>query len=99
MRGLIIAAPASGSGKTAITLSLLALLRQRGVAVSSAKAGPDYIDPAFHQAATGRPCFNLDSWAMPPETLRFLLNEATQDAEITVIEGVMGLFDGAEIGP
>jgi cobyrinic acid a,c-diamide synthase len=98
-RGLIIAAPASGSGKTAITLSLLALLRQSGVAVSSAKAGPDYIDPAFHQAATGRPCFNLDSWAMPPATLRGLLRDAAQGAELTVIEGVMGLFDGAESGP
>jgi cobyrinic acid a,c-diamide synthase len=98
-RGLIIAAPASGSGKTAITLSLLALLKQRGIAVSSAKVGPDYIDPAFHQAATGRPCFNLDSWAMRPATLRGLLAEAAADAALTVIEGVMGLFDGAEIGP
>jgi cobyrinic acid a,c-diamide synthase len=98
-RGLIIAAPASGSGKTAITLSLLSLLKQRGVAVSSAKIGPDYIDPAFHQAATGRPCFNLDSWAMRPETLRGLLAEAAQGADIMVIEGVMGLFDGAETGP
>jgi cobyrinic acid a,c-diamide synthase len=98
-RGLIIAAPASGSGKTAITLSLLALLKRNGVAVSSAKVGPDYIDPAFHQAATGRPCFNLDSWAMRPETLRGLLSEAAQDAALTVIEGVMGLFDGAETGP
>jgi cobyrinic acid a,c-diamide synthase len=98
-RGLIIAAPASGSGKTAITLSLLALLKQNGIAVSSAKVGPDYIDPAFHQAATARPCFNLDSWAMPPKTLRGLLSAAAQDAALTVIEGVMGLFDGAEIGP
>jgi cobyrinic acid a,c-diamide synthase len=98
-RGLIIAAPASGSGKTAITLSLLALLKQRGVAVSSAKVGPDYIDPAFHQAATGRPCFNLDSWAMRPETLRGLLAAVAEDAELTVVEGVMGLFDGAETGP
>jgi cobyrinic acid a,c-diamide synthase len=98
-RGLIIAAPSSGSGKTAITLSLLALLKQKGIAVSSAKVGPDYIDPAFHQAATGRPCFNLDSWAMRPELLRGLLAEAAKDASLTVIEGVMGLFDGAEIGP
>jgi cobyrinic acid a,c-diamide synthase len=98
-RGLIIAAPASGSGKTAITLSLLALLKQTGLAVSSAKVGPDYIDPAFHQAATGRPCFNLDSWAMPAETLRGLLAAAAEAADLTVIEGVMGLFDGAEIGP
>src|ERR1041384_7390726 len=98
-RGLIIAAPASGSGKTTITLSLLTLLKQSGIAVSSAKVGPDYIDPAFHQAATGRPCFNLDSWAMRPETLRGLLAAAAQDAALTVIEGVMGLFDGAETGP
>ena len=54
-RGLIIAAPASGSGKTAITLALLALLKREGIAVSSAKVGPDYIDPAFHRAATARP--------------------------------------------
>lgn len=98
-RGLIIAAPASGSGKTTITLSLLTLLKQNGIAVSSAKVGPDYIDPAFHQAATGRPCFNLDSWAMRPETLRGLLAAAAQDSALTVIEGVMGLFDGAETGP
>jgi cobyrinic acid a,c-diamide synthase len=98
-RGLIIAAPASGSGKTAITLSLLALLKRDGIAVSSAKVGPDYIDPAFHQAATARPCFNLDSWAMRPETLRGLLSEAARDSNLTVIEGVMGLFDGAETGP
>jgi cobyrinic acid a,c-diamide synthase len=98
-RGLIVAAPASGSGKTTITLSLLSLLRQRGLAVSSAKVGPDYIDPAFHQAATGRPCFNLDSWAMRPETLRGLLAEAARDSALTVIEGVMGLFDGAAPGP
>jgi cobyrinic acid a,c-diamide synthase len=98
-RGLIIAAPSSGSGKTAVTLSLLALLKRNGIAVSSAKVGPDYIDPAFHQAATGRPCFNLDSWAMRPETLRGLLAEAAQDSALAVIEGVMGLFDGAETGP
>lgn len=98
-RGLIIAAPASGSGKTAITLSLLALLKQRGIAVSSAKVGPDYIDPAFHQAATARPCFNLDSWAMRPQTLRALAAEAARDAALVLIEGVMGLFDGADTGP
>ena len=98
-RGFIIAAPASGSGKTAITLSLLTLLKRNGIAVSSAKVGPDYIDPAFHQAATGRPCFNLDSWAMRPEVLRGLLAEAADNVALTVIEGVMGLFDGAAIGP
>jgi cobyrinic acid a,c-diamide synthase len=97
-RGLIIAAPASGSGKTAITLALLALLKQRSVKVASAKIGPDYIDPAFHQAATGRPCFNLDSWAMRPEILRGLVAETARDAELVLIEGVMGLHDGAGLG-
>jgi cobyrinic acid a,c-diamide synthase len=98
-RGLLIAAPASGSGKTAVTLALLALLKRRGVKVASAKVGPDYIDPAFHQAATGRPCFNLDTWAMRTEVLSFLLAETARDADVVLIEGVMGLYDGAAIGP
>jgi cobyrinic acid a,c-diamide synthase len=97
--GLILAAPASGSGKTAITLALLALARRNGIAISSAKAGPDYIDPAFHAAATGRPCFNLDGWAMRPATLRAVLAETARNAAFVVIEGVMGLFDGASVGP
>ena len=97
--GLIIAAPASGSGKTAVTLAVLALLKRRGVSISSAKVGPDYIDPAFHAAATGRPCFNLDSWAMRPETLRSLLAETARDTALALIEGVMGLYDGAATGP
>jgi cobyrinic acid a,c-diamide synthase len=97
-RGLIVAAPASGSGKTAITLALLALLKKKGIEVASAKIGPDYIDPAFHQAATGRPCFNLDSWAMRGETVRGLAAETARDAEIVLIEGVMGLHDGAGLG-
>jgi cobyrinic acid a,c-diamide synthase len=93
-RGLIVAAPGSGSGKTTITLALLAALARRGIAVRAAKAGPDYIDPAFHAAATGAPSFNLDSWAMPPPLLDALAAEAAHGAEILVIEGVMGLFDG-----
>jgi cobyrinic acid a,c-diamide synthase len=93
-RGLIVAAPGSGSGKTTITLALLAALARRGIAVRAAKAGPDYIDPAFHAAATGAPSFNLDSWAMPPPMLDALAVEAAHGAEILVIEGVMGLFDG-----
>ncbi len=94
-RGLIIAAPASGSGKTVLTLALLRHLRRRGLKVASAKLGPDYIDPAFHAAASGRPCFNLDSWAMRRETLAAAAARAGQDAELVVAEGVMGLFDGA----
>lgn len=67
--GLIIGAPASGCGKTVVTLGLLRHLARSGVAVASAKAGPDYIDPAFHAVASGRPCINLDVWAMRPATL------------------------------
>ena len=96
--GFVIAAPASGSGKTVVTLALLGALRKCGVTVASAKIGPDYIDPQFHQAATGRDCFNLDGWAMTGETVRGLAAELGADAALTVIEGVMGLFDGPEEG-
>jgi cobyrinic acid a,c-diamide synthase len=96
--GLIIAAPASGSGKTLVTLALLACLRARGTAVASVKVGPDYIDPAFHSAASGRPCLNLDAWAMRPETLSALAARAGAGAELVIGEGVMGLFDGASDG-
>jgi cobyrinic acid a,c-diamide synthase len=89
-RGLIVAAPRSGSGKTTVTLGLLAALKRRGIAVRAAKAGPDYIDPAFHAAATGWPSVNLDSWAMAPAWLDALAREACRMAEIFIIEGVMG---------
>lgn len=94
-KGLIIAAPTSGSGKTTITLGLLRALRRKGIDVASAKIGPDYIDPAFHAAATGRACVNLDSWAMRPETLAATLDDPS---DFTIAEGVMGLFDGAHLG-
>ena len=90
---LIIAAPHSGSGKTLVTLGLLRALRNAGHSVASAKVGPDYIDPQFHTAATGRPCFNLDPWAMGTPACASLL---PQDADLTIIEGVMGLFDGPD---
>jgi cobyrinic acid a,c-diamide synthase len=93
-RGLIIAAPNSGAGKTTVTLAVLAALTRRGVTVRAAKAGPDYIDPAFHAAATQAPSINLDSWAMPPALLDAMAAQASDGAEILVIEGVMGLFDG-----
>ena len=93
-RGLIIAAPHSGAGKTTVTLAVLAALARRGIAVRAAKAGPDYIDPAFHAAASGTASVNLDSWAMPRALLDALATQAAHDAEIFVIEGVMGLFDG-----
>jgi cobyrinic acid a,c-diamide synthase len=94
-RGLIIAAPNSGAGKTTVTLGLLAAFKRKGIAVRAAKAGPDYIDPAFHAAATGTQGFNLDTWAMPLPLLDALVEETVRDCELLVIEGVMGLFDGA----
>lgn len=96
-RGAIIAAASSGSGKTTVTLALLSLLTQRGHRVASCKVGPDYIDPAFHALATKRPCYNLDSWAMRPQTIAALTARAAQEAELLVVEGVMGLFDGAPV--
>jgi len=96
-RGLIIAAPHSGAGKTTITLAVLAALQRRGIKISAAKTGPDYIDPAFHAAMTGRAAVNLDSWAMPAALLDILAARAADSANIFVIEGVMGLFDGAPV--
>jgi cobyrinic acid a,c-diamide synthase len=96
--GLIIGAPASGSGKTVFTLGLLRALRRGGVDVASAKVGPDYIDPAFHAAASGRTCLNLDLWAMRPQTLAARVEELQRNARFVLCEGVMGLFDGAAGG-
>ncbi len=95
--GLIVAAPASGSGKTLFTLGLLRHLAASGISVASAKTGPDYIDPAFHAAASGRPCVNLDPWAMRPETLAAAARTLSENADLIVCEGVMGLFDGATV--
>lgn len=96
--GLIVAAPSSGSGKTVLTLGLLRALRNRGVRVSSLKIGPDYIDPAYHAAATGRPTANLDLWGMRPSTVAGLVDFAGRNADLVLAEGVMGLFDGATDG-
>lgn len=93
-RGLIVGAPRSGSGKTSVTIGLLRALKRRGLAVRGAKSGPDYIDPAFHEAATGLPGVNLDSWAMPPALLDRLAAGAARGADIVVVESAMGLFDG-----
>jgi cobyrinic acid a,c-diamide synthase len=93
-RGLVLAAPRSGCGKTTVALALAAAFRRRGLRVTLAKSGPDYIDPAFHAAATGVPAFNLDSWAMPPALLDGLLATAAEGAELIIIEASMGLFDG-----
>jgi cobyrinic acid a,c-diamide synthase len=97
VKGLVIAAPASGSGKTVVTLALIRALADEGGTVASAKVGPDYIDPRFHEIASGRPCCNLDPWAMTPGTLARILAEP--DADLLLVEGVMGLFDGPHGAP
>ena len=89
--GVIISAPSSGVGKTTVMLALLRLLSNEGILVRGAKSGPDYIDPRFHEAACGEFCFNLDAWAMQPERIRSLAS----GNGIVVVEGAMGLFDGA----
>jgi len=97
MRGVIIGAPASGSGKTTFTLGALRAFRARGLRVASAKVGPDYIDPAYHTAASGRACLNLDTWAMSPSLLSAQIHSLS-DSETVIAEGAMGLFDGAPDG-
>ncbi|MBB3566518.1 cobyrinate a,c-diamide synthase [Rhizobium sp. BK491] len=98
MSGLLIAAPSSGSGKTTFTLGLLRALRNRGVAVAPGKAGPDYIDPAFHTAAVGSPCLNFDPWSMRAELISANAALHRAGGRMLVIEGMMGLFDGAADG-
>lgn len=94
--GLLISAPASGSGKTTLMLGLLAALRAQGMVVQPFKSGPDYIDPAFHTAASGRASFNLDSWSMDSARIEGLVGNA-KGAELILAEGSMGLFDGVAI--
>jgi cobyrinic acid a,c-diamide synthase len=91
--GILIAAPRSGSGKTTITLGLQRALVKRGLTVRGLKCGPDYIDPAFHAAATGAASANLDSYAMPEALLGQIASEVAS-ADIVITEGSMGLFDG-----
>ncbi len=96
--GLLVAAPRSSSGKTTLTLALMRALSRRGIAVRGAKCGPDYIDPAFHAAATGFPSFNLDSFAMAEPMLDAVAGLAGTGADLVVAEGSMGLFDGIVAG-
>jgi cobyrinic acid a,c-diamide synthase len=92
---LIIAGTHSGVGKTTVTLSLLAALRERGRRVQPFKAGPDFIDPSHHTAITGRPSCNLDGWMLGKSMNRQIFARAASDADLSIIEGMMGLFDGS----
>ena len=93
-QGILISAPASGCGKTLVTLALLRLLARRGISVTPAKSGPDYIDPGFHRLACGRESVNLDAYAMQPQTI---LRLAGCGDGLLAVEGAMGLFDGKQL--
>ena len=93
-RGFIVGAARSGSGKTSVAVGLMRAFGRRGLVVAAAKSGPDYIDPGFHAAATGRPGVNLDSWAMPPRLIERLIAQQADGADVMIVESAMGLFDG-----
>ena len=91
---LVIAGTGSGVGKTTFTIGLMAALQQKGYQVQGFKCGPDYIDPTFHTAVTGRPSRNLDSWMFDEKTVIDILERNSRDVDISIIEGVMGFYDG-----
>src|SRR5436309_6152642 len=93
MKGCVISAPMTGSGKTTVTLGLLETLRKRGLAVQPFKVGPDFIDPGLHEIAAGLPSHNLDGWMFPREANQGLFVRASEGKDLAIVEGVMGLFD------
>ena len=95
---IVLAGVSSGVGKTTVVTGLLRVLRDQGLAVQPFKVGPDYIDPGFHEKAAGRDSYNLDTWLVPEERLVSTFCTLAGDADLSVIEGVMGLFDGGAAG-
>jgi cobyrinic acid a,c-diamide synthase len=95
---LMITAPSSGSGKSVISMALMAAYSRKEI-VQGFKVGPDYIDPMYHTLATGRPSRNLDTWMLPPDEVMRIFSDASSTASLSIIEGVMGLFDGHGADP
>ncbi|MFD2171891.1 cobyrinate a,c-diamide synthase [Tumebacillus lipolyticus] len=93
---LVIGGTGSGVGKTTLTLGLMAALKRRGLNVQGFKAGPDYIDPTYHTAVTGRTSRNLDTWMVSPDVMREVFWRGSEGADISIIEGVMGFYDGKD---
>ncbi|MFC3883962.1 cobyrinate a,c-diamide synthase [Bacillus songklensis] len=95
-RRIVIAGTGSGVGKTTLTIGLMSALRKKGYIVQGFKCGPDYIDPSYHTAVTGRASRNLDSWMLEEETVKEIFVRGSEGADISIIEGVMGFFDGKD---
>src|SRR5262249_1118231 len=96
MKGCVISAPMTGSGETTVTIGLMATLASAGMKVQPFKVGPDFIDPGLHELATGTPSHNLDGWMVSRQANLELFARTSAGKDVAIVEGVMGLFDGAE---